>query len=235
MLPDILHLSRNSWNSASLCVHLSSVPWGSNSSTQPCKASALFFTNYTTFKVMDYLRGDPYVSDRTTTWHLDLVPASCMMAAGRPLPAGHGDMIHVRRLQPDMILISQKQKRIGILELCRPMDESPIQLQAAVDRKLQTYAPLKVALQQYPASGWAVEILPWVVGIRGLLKVSTFTPIFNFFIHSTLSTNHSSGRNCPWICQSLLLPPPDPTCSGSSSKPSFWELRYRRRWAQLQP
>ena len=71
------------------------------------------------------------------------------MAAGRPLPAGHGDMIHVGRLQPDMISISQKQnKRIGILELCRPMDESPTQLQAALDRKLQTYAPLKVALQQ---------------------------------------------------------------------------------------
>jgi hypothetical protein len=79
-----------------------------------------------------------------------------------------------------MILISQKQKRIGLLELCRPMDESPTQLQAAVDRKLQTYAPLKVALQRYPASGWTVEILPWVVGVRGLLKVSVFAPIFKF-------------------------------------------------------
>ena len=117
-----------------------------------------------------------------TGLHLDLVPASCMLAAGRPLPAGHGDMIHVGRLQPDMILISQKQKKIGILEVCRPMDESPTQLQAAVDRKLQTYAPLKVALQQYSASGWAVEILPWVVGVRGLLKVSTFTPVFKFLL-----------------------------------------------------
>jgi hypothetical protein len=89
-------------------------------------------------------------------------------------------MINVGRLQPDMILISQKQKRIGLLELCRPMDESPTQLQAAVDRKLQTYAPLKVALQRYPASGWTVEILPWVVGVRGLLKVSVFAPIFKF-------------------------------------------------------
>ena len=117
-----------------------------------------------------------------TGLHLDLVPASCMLAAGRPLPAGHDDMIHVGRLQPDMILISQKQKKIGILEVCRPMDESLTQLQAAVDRKLQTYAPLKVALQQYSASGWAVEILPWVVGVRGLLKVSTFTPVFKFLL-----------------------------------------------------
>jgi hypothetical protein len=115
-----------------------------------------------------------------TGLHLDHVPASCMLAAGRTLPAGHDDMINVGRLQPDMILISQKQKRIGLLELCRPMDESPTQLQAAVDRKLQTYAPLKVALQRYPASGWTVEILPWVAGVRGLLNPSVFTPIFKF-------------------------------------------------------
>ena len=117
-----------------------------------------------------------------TGLHLDLVPAHCMLAAGRTLPEGHGDMINIGRLQPDMILISQKLRRIGILDLCRPMDESPSQLQAAADRKLQTYAPIKVALQKYPASGWTVEILPWVVGIRGLLKVSTFAPIFKFLI-----------------------------------------------------
>jgi hypothetical protein len=115
-----------------------------------------------------------------TRLHLDLVPASRMLDGGHTLPEGHGDMINAGRLQPDMLLISQKQKKIGLLELCRPMDESLTQLQAAVDRKLQTYAPLKVALQQYPASGWTVEILPWVVGIRGLLKVSVFTPIFKF-------------------------------------------------------
>ncbi len=54
------------------------------------------------------------------------------------------------------------------------------EVRAAVDRKLQTYAPLKVALQRYPALGWTVEILPWVVEIRGLLKVSVFAPIFKF-------------------------------------------------------
>ena len=117
-----------------------------------------------------------------TGLHLDLVPASCMLAAGRPLPAGHGDMIHVERLQPDMILISQKQKKMGILEVCRPIGESPTQLQAAVDRKLQTYASLKVALQQFPALGSAIEILSWVVGVRGLLNVSTFAPVFKFLL-----------------------------------------------------
>jgi hypothetical protein len=65
-----------------------------------------------------------------------------MLAAGRTLPEDHGDMINIGRLPPDMILISQKLRRIGILDLCRPMDESPSQLQAAADRKLQTYAPI---------------------------------------------------------------------------------------------
>jgi len=109
-----------------------------------------------------------------------------MLAAGRSLSEGHGDMINVGRLQPDMILISHKQKRIGLLEICRPMDESLAQLQAAADRKLQTYAPLKIALQRYPASGWTVEILPWVVGVRGILKTSMFTPIFKFLSIPTI-------------------------------------------------
>ena len=121
-----------------------------------------------------------------TGLHLDPVPASCMLAAGRSLSEGHGDMINVGRLQPDMILISHKQKRIGLLEICRPMDESLAQLQAAADRKLQTYAPLKIALQRYPASGWTVEILPWVVGVRGILKTSMFTPIFKFLSIPTI-------------------------------------------------
>ncbi len=47
-----------------------------------------------------------------TGLQLDLVPASCIQAAGRTLP--HGDMINVGRLQADMILISQKQKIIGL-------------------------------------------------------------------------------------------------------------------------
>ncbi len=44
--------------------------------------------------------------------HLDLVPASCMLAAGRTLPEGHGDMINVGRLQSDMILILKNRKEL---------------------------------------------------------------------------------------------------------------------------
>ena len=43
------------------------------------------------------------------------------------------------------------------------------QLAAAHERKMRTYAPLLEALQVYLDEGWQVEILPWVVGVRGLL------------------------------------------------------------------
>jgi hypothetical protein len=48
-----------------------------------------------------------------TGLHLDHVPATsgCMLAAGRTLHEGHGDMITVGRLQPDMILISKKTEK----------------------------------------------------------------------------------------------------------------------------
>ena len=132
-------------------------------------------------------------------------------------------MTNVGRLQPDMILISQKQKRFGLLEPCRPMDESPTQLQAAVDRKQQTYAPLKVALQRYPASGWKVDILPWVVGIRGLHNVSAFSPLFKFL--SILNPQHTilleetaleSAKAFYFLHQSrrAVLHPQDPVSGG---------------------
>ncbi len=39
---------------------------------------------------------------------------------------------------------------------------------------MRTYAPLLDALRSYAAEGWQIEILPWVVGVSGLLvKAST--------------------------------------------------------------
>ena len=43
-----------------------------------------------------------------------------------------------------------------------------MQLAEAYRRKIQKYAPILSALQYYSQAGWTIEILPWVVGIRGL-------------------------------------------------------------------
>ncbi len=43
-------------------------------------------------------------------------------------------------------------------------------LDAAYRGKLAIYAPLITALSYYTESGWQVQILPWVVGARGLVQ-----------------------------------------------------------------
>jgi len=66
--------------------------------------------------------------------------------------------------------VSFKAKKIALLDLCRPSDTLPGQLQAAYERKINTYGPLVEALGHYSDSGWSVKILPWVVGARGLVQ-----------------------------------------------------------------
>ena len=58
------------------------------------------------------------------------------------------------RWQPDFVSVSFKAKKIAILELCRPSDISPGQLQAAYERKMNLYGPLVEALGHYSDSGW---------------------------------------------------------------------------------
>jgi hypothetical protein len=103
-----------------------------------------------------------------------------MITAGRPLPDDHSNMINVGSLQPDTVLVSRTLKKIGILEVCCPTDESSSQLQAVIALKLRTYATLLTALKPYLDDGWQVQILPWVVGMRGLFITSSVTPVFKF-------------------------------------------------------
>ncbi len=48
-----------------------------------------------------------------------------------------------------------------------PSDMSPAQMKESYREKIQKHAPILSALQHYIQSGWSIEILPWVVGIRG--------------------------------------------------------------------
>ena len=53
-------------------------------------------------------------------------------------------------------------------------------LQEAHSRKTQSYGPLIPALQAYVDSGWKVEILPWMVGVRGMVRTELLTPALEF-------------------------------------------------------
>jgi hypothetical protein len=79
-----------------------------------------------------------------------------------------------------MVLVSHSLKRIGLLDLCRPFDSQSEQLAAALRRKLCTYGPLVEALRAYVADGWQVKILPWVVGVRGMIDAKSGSEVLNF-------------------------------------------------------
>ena len=66
------------------------------------------------------------------------------------------------------------------MELCRPSDVWLERLEAAYQGKLAVYAPLLTALSSYTESGWTIQILPWVVGARGLIQTSNMSNALDF-------------------------------------------------------
>ena len=62
-----------------------------------------------------------------------------------------------------------------------------VQLEETYRRKIQKYAPILSALQYYIQAGWTIEILPWVVGIRGLANTK--------HLHAALAFLDIPGRN----------------------------------------
>jgi hypothetical protein len=147
-----------------------------------------------------------------TVLHLDRVPASCMITAGRSLPDDHGNMINVGRLQPDIVLVARTLKKIGPLEICHPMDEFSSQLQAAIARKPRTYAPLLTALKPYLDDGWQVQILPWVVGVCGLFITSLLLPVFQFLSMPSDGSTKLLEQTTLESVKALYLPSLHRTC-----------------------
>ena len=100
------------------------------------------------------------------------VATASVQATGRPVSTADiekGTMA-LGRWRPDFLVVSFARRKVAILELCRPSDVSTDMLQNAYNRKLEIYGPLREALKYYLDSGWAVQILPWVVGARGLIQ-----------------------------------------------------------------
>jgi hypothetical protein len=117
---------------------------------------------------------------RSTGLELQRVSAACMVEAGRLSPGDRGDSICVGNLQPDLVLVSRSLKSIRLRDLCSPFDSHSELLSAARQRKLRTYGPLLAALRSYLEIGWQVLILPWVVGVRGMVDAKSVLEILAF-------------------------------------------------------
>ena len=97
------------------------------------------------------------------------------------------DTVDLSRWQPDFILISWKHKQIAILELTRPSDVLTGQLEEAYRRKIQKHEPILSAWQYYIHAGWTIEILPSVVGIRGLANQGITGFVDTKHLHAALA------------------------------------------------
>ena len=86
----------------------------------------------------------------------------------------------VGRWRPDFLAVSYSRSKIAIVEVCRHSDVHLERLDAAYQGKLAVYGPLLTALSFYSQSGWTVQILPRVVGARGLIKKSNMCNALEF-------------------------------------------------------
>ena len=111
---------------------------------------------------------------------LKLVAEDIIKLAGRLMPGKTDGMCDVGRLQPDLIALSWSRRRIAIIDISRPSDTYVEQLQSSHDRKISCYQPLLHALQDYVDEGWQVAILPWVVGVLGLVKETLLKEALEF-------------------------------------------------------
>ena len=106
---------------SSLHHSLSTLPRGQHGWAQPSAAKLTSLLAKCLTKQWKLFEETPM---RSTELQLLSVSVECMVAAER-LPQGHqGDPVSVENLQPDMVLVSQSLKRIGLLDLsgCRPSD-----------------------------------------------------------------------------------------------------------------
>lgn len=80
-------------------------------------------------------------------------------------------LVAVSGLKPDGIAVNSTDKRVVILEFCRPADSDLKQLAVAFANKEAKYTPIVDALQDFlprlVPGEWKISLTPLVVGIRG--------------------------------------------------------------------
>lgn len=110
------------------------------------------------------------------------VPTVLVQQSGRATRTRHqqADSMSLHRWQPDLVVISYSRHKIAIVDVCRPSDIRLERLQTAFQQKLSTYAPLIAALNFYTQAGWDVQILPWVVGARGMICTDSLRNTLKF-------------------------------------------------------
>jgi ribonuclease HI len=117
-----------------------------------------------------------------TGLRLTPVPTVLVQNSGRSVQESdiEAGSMHLGRWQPDLLLVSYTRRKIAIMDVIRPSDIRRERLQTAHLDKLRTYEPLCQALSVYADSNWEVQVLPWVVGTRGLVQYRALASALEF-------------------------------------------------------
>ncbi len=67
----------------------------------------------------------------------------------------------------------------------RPSDMQIAQMAKAYQEKIKKCLPILLALQHYIHTGWSIEILPWVLGIRGFVDTKNLHAALEYGAHDT--------------------------------------------------
>ncbi len=88
--------------------------------------------------------------------------------------------VELGRWRLDFILVSWKRKRIAGVDLTWPSDVLSAQLAEAYRSRKRKYGPVRSALHHYIRQGWAIEILPWLIGFRGVADTANLQMALSF-------------------------------------------------------
>ncbi len=92
-----------------------------------------------------------------TSLALSKVPAAVVADAGKSSGVDAAGKCELQRWQPDWVAISYAQKRIAIIDLCRPSDAYKDQPEAAATLKQGGYSSRFLALDFYTCQGWVIH------------------------------------------------------------------------------
>ena len=85
--------------------------------------------------------------------------------------------------KPDLVIINRRDRKIVIMELTSPLEGN---IEAAYQRKMTKYTPLKLDLEE---KGYSVSLVPFEIGSRGYVSQRNRENLINIFVANKIDYN----------------------------------------------
>ena len=99
--------------------------------------------------------------------------------------------------KPDLVIINRRDRKIVIMELTSPLEGN---IEAAYQRKMTKYTPLKIDLEE---KGYSVSLVPFEIGSRGYVSQRNRENLINIFV--AYKINYNAIKLCKELSKISLL------------------------------